>query len=127
MCGMRSAGARMRNHLTDGSIYLVRAARTQNARTDLTVTIGALIAFAFVIGIMSAVQRSTDGMLAVFAWCAAATLGLYGLSTVLRSLFGFAPWPDIRRLKPPGGRREVGAAKAALTLAPEEAARIRFL
>ncbi|WP_241171977.1 hypothetical protein [Burkholderia multivorans] len=117
----------MRNHLTDGSIYLVRAARTQSARTDLTVTIGALLAFAFVIGIMSAVQRSTDGMLAVFAWCAAATIGLYGLSTVLRSLFGFAPWPDIRRLKPPGGRREVGATKAALTLAPEEAARIRFL
>ncbi|WP_258181200.1 hypothetical protein [Burkholderia multivorans] len=56
----------MRNHLTDGSIYLVRPARIQCARTDLTVTIGALIAFAFVIGIMSAVQRSTDGMLAVF-------------------------------------------------------------
>ncbi len=80
MCGMRSAGARMRNP-TDGSIYLVRPARIQSARTDLTVTIGALIAFAFVIGIMSAVQRSTDGMLDVFAWCAAATLGLYGLST----------------------------------------------
>ncbi|HDR9473766.1 hypothetical protein BMD20_03290 [Burkholderia multivorans] len=123
---MRSAGARMHNP-TDGSIYLVRAARTQNARTDLTVTIGALIAFAFVIGIMSAVQRSTDGMLAVFAWRAAATLGLYGLSTVLRSLFGFVMWPDIRRFKHPAGRREVGAAKAALTLAPEEATRIRFL
>ncbi|MBR8241179.1 hypothetical protein C6T52_02605 [Burkholderia multivorans] len=123
---MRSAGARMHNP-TDGSIYLVRAARTQSARTDLTVTIGALIAFAFVVGIMSAVQRSTDGMLAVFAWCAAATIGLYGLGTILRSLFGSAPWPDIHRLKPSGGRREVGAAKAALTLAPEEAARIRVL
>ncbi|WP_254208892.1 hypothetical protein [Burkholderia multivorans] len=113
--------------LTDGSIYLVRPARIQSARTDLTVTIGAPIAFAFVIGIMSVVQRSTHGMLAVFAWCAAAAIGLYWLSTVLRLLSGFALWPDIRRLEPPGGRREVGAAKATLTLAPEEAARIRFL
>ncbi|MDN7997161.1 hypothetical protein [Burkholderia multivorans] len=98
----------MRNHLTDGSIYLVRAARTQSARTDLTVTIGALLAFAFVIGIMSAVQRSTDGMLAVFAWCAAATIGLYGLSTILRSLFGFAPGPISA-----GSSRRVAGARSA--------------
>ncbi|WP_249206370.1 hypothetical protein [Burkholderia multivorans] len=106
----------MRNHPTDGSIYLVRPARIQSARTDLTVTIGALIAFAVVIGIMSAVQRSTDGMLAVFAWCAAATIGLHGLSTVLRSLFGFVPWPDIRPAQAAGrqarGRRGKGRADA---------------
>ncbi|AFQ51389.1 hypothetical protein [Burkholderia cepacia] len=114
-------------NVTDGSIYLVRLARVASARTDVIVTIGVLIAVAFVIGIMSALQGSTDGMLDIFAWFGGTALGFLALSTILRSVFGVIAWPEIRRLNQPGGRREMNAAKNALSLTAADAPHIRFL
>lgn len=114
-------------NVTDGSVYLVRPARVLGARIDRIVTICVLIAVAFVIGIMSALARSTDGMLDMFAWFGGAALGCFVSSTILRSVFGVIVWPDIRRLNQPGGKREMTAASNALSLAPEETPHIRFI
>ncbi len=114
-------------NVTDGSVYLVRPARVAGARTDVAVTIGALICLTLVTGILSAVQRSTDGMLDIFAWFGAAVIGFFVASTILRSVFGLIVWPEIRRLKQPGGKREMNAARNALSLAPEDTPRIRFI
>ncbi|MGN7979888.1 hypothetical protein [Burkholderia sp. 22313] len=115
------------HNVTDGSIYLVRPARVASARTDVIATIGILIAVAFAIGIMSVLQGSTNGMLDIFAWFGGTALGFFVLSAILRSAFGLIGWPEIRRLKQPGGRREMNAAKHALSLTADDAPRIRFL
>ncbi|WP_175786872.1 hypothetical protein [Burkholderia anthina] len=114
-------------NVTDGSVYLVRPARTLSARIDVIVTIGVLIAAALAIGVMSAVARSTDGMLDIFAWFGATAIGLFVLSTILRAVFGLVVWPEIRRLNQPGGKREMDAARHALSLARADTPHIRFI
>ncbi|WP_269503552.1 hypothetical protein [Burkholderia sp. IMCC1007] len=36
-------------------------------------------------------------------------------------------WPEIRRLKQPGGKREMTAARNALSLAPQALPHIRYI
>ncbi|WP_175965829.1 hypothetical protein [Burkholderia sp. BCC0322] len=112
---------------TDGSVYLVRTAKVASGRTDVFVTIGLLVALAFIGGIMCAVSRSTSGMLDAFAWFASGAIGLFVLSTLLRIVFGVIVWPEIRRLAQPGGKREMNAARHALSLAKEDTPHIRFI
>ncbi|MDF3083112.1 hypothetical protein [Burkholderia sola] len=112
---------------TDGSVYLVRPAKIAAARTDRFVMLFSLIALAFVFGIMSAVARSTDGMVDAIAWFGAVVIGLFVLSTILRTAFGLIVWPEIRRLTQPGGKREMNAAKHALSIANADTRNIRFL
>ncbi|WP_185646389.1 hypothetical protein [Burkholderia sp. Bp9143] len=54
-------------------------------------------------------------------------IGFFVASTILRSVFGLIVWPEIRRLKQPGGKREMNAARNALSLTPEDMPRIRFI
>ncbi|KWE55890.1 hypothetical protein WT53_24265 [Burkholderia sp. MSMB2157WGS] len=112
---------------TDGSIYLVRPAKVAAARTDMFVTLFTLVALVFVCGIMSTTVRSTDGIVDAMAWFGAGTIGLFVLSTILRTVFDLIAWPEIRRLAQPGGKREMNAAKRALSLANTETRNIRFL
>ncbi|OXI40175.1 hypothetical protein CFB49_18990 [Burkholderia sp. AU17457] len=114
-------------NVTDGSVYLVRTAQVAGARTDTFVTIGMLCVILCVTGILSAVQRSTDGMLDISMAFGATAIGFFVLSAMLRAVFGVVVWPEIRRLKQPGGRREMNAAKHALSLANTETRNIRFL
>ncbi len=114
-------------NVTDGSVYLVRTAEVAGARTDIFVTIAILVAMAFVTGIMSALQRSTDGMLDMVAWFGSTAIGLFVLSTILRTMFGVIAWPEIRRLTQPGGKREMNAARHALSLTHDDTPNIRFL
>ncbi|WP_082742319.1 hypothetical protein [Burkholderia sp. MSMB1078WGS] len=111
---------------TDGSIYLVRPAKVAAARTDMFVTLFIFVAVMLASGIMSAVAR-TNGIVDAIAWFGAGTIGLFVLSTILRTVFGLIAWPEIRRLAQPGGKREMNAAKRALSLANTEARNIRFL
>lgn len=124
--GDRPAVYGIRN-TTDGSVYLVRPAKVAAARTDLFVTLFILATLVFVFGIMTAVARSTAGMFDAMAWCVASTIGLFVLSTILRTVFGLIAWPEIRRLTQPGGKREMNAAKHALSFANAETRNIRFL
>jgi hypothetical protein len=112
---------------TDGSVYLVRPAKVAAARTDVFVTLFILVTLALVAGIMSAIARNTDGMVDAITWFGAGTIGLFVLSTILRTTFGLIAWPEIRRLTQPGGRREMNAARRALSLASAETRNIRFL
>lgn len=112
---------------TDGSVYLVRPAKVAAARTDMFATLFLLVALVFVFGIISAVARSTDGIVDPILWFGAGTIGLFVLGTILRAAFGLIPWPEIRRLAQPGGKREMNAAKHALSLANTETRNIRFL
>ncbi|KUY82954.1 hypothetical protein WI27_08170 [Burkholderia cepacia] len=117
MYGIRNA--------TDASVYLVRPAKVAGARIDVFATLFLLVVF--VLGIMSAVSRSLDGMLDTFAWFAGGAIGFFLLSTILRTVFGVIVWPEIRRLRQPGGRREMNAARQALSLANDDTPNIRFL
>ncbi|HEF5874081.1 TPA: hypothetical protein SAY52_004748 [Burkholderia cenocepacia] len=112
---------------TDGSVYLVRPAKVAAARTDVFVTLFILVTLALVAGIMSAIARNTEGMVDAITWFGAGTIGLFVLSTILRTTFGLIAWPEIRRLTQPGGRREMNAARRALSLASAETRNIRFL
>ena len=90
-------------------------------------TICVPVAVAFVIGLMSAPARSTDGMLDMFASFGGTAIGFLVLGTILRSGFGMIVWPEIRRLNQPGAKPETTAASHALSLAPEETPHIRFI
>ncbi|VVU50855.1 hypothetical protein BAN20980_03575 [Burkholderia anthina] len=90
-------------------------------------TICVPIAVAFVIGIMSALARSMNGMLDMFAWFGGTAIGFLVLGTILRSVFGVIVWPEIRRINQPGAKPEMTAASNALPLAPEETPHIRFI
>lgn len=124
--GGRRAVYGIRN-TTDGSVYLVRPAKVAAARTDMFATLFLLVALVFVFGIISAVARSTDGIVDPILWFGAGTIGLFVLGTILRAAFGLIPWPEIRRLAQPGGKREMNAAKHALSVANTETRNIRFL
>lgn len=115
------------HNVTDGSVYLVRPAKIAAARTDMFVTLFVLVALILVFGIISAVARSMDGIVNAIVWFGAGTIGLFVLSTILRTVFGVIVWPEVRRLTQPGGKREMHAAKHALLLADTETPNIRFL
>ncbi|EMN5129308.1 hypothetical protein RVV79_002405 [Burkholderia contaminans] len=112
---------------TDGSVYLVRTAKVAAARMDIVVTIGMLVAMAITIGLVSATERSTDSVLEISTWFGGAAIALFLLSTILRTVFGAILWPEIRRLRQPGGKREMNAARHALSLSNEETSHIRFI
>lgn len=112
---------------TDGSVYLVRPAKVVGARTDAIAILGLLVCIPLVIGIMASVERRTDMIVEMFAWFGGTAIGLFALSTILRSAFGLIAWPEIRRLRQPGGKREMTAASNALSLAPDETPHIRFI
>ncbi|CAB3752673.1 hypothetical protein B7G54_20380 [Burkholderia puraquae] len=112
---------------TDGSVYLVRTAKAAAARTDVVVTIGMLVAMAITVGLVSAMERSTDSALEISTWFGGAAIALFLLSTILRTVFGIIIWPEIRRLRQPGGKREMNAARSALSLSNEETPHIRFI
>ncbi|MCA8063985.1 hypothetical protein [Burkholderia sp. AU38729] len=112
---------------TDGSVYLVRPAKVAAARMDIVVTIGMLVAMAIAIGLVSATERSTDSVLEISTWFGGAAIALFLLSTILRTVFGAILWPEIRRLRQPGGKREMNAARHALSLSNEETSHIRFI
>ncbi|MBN3768937.1 hypothetical protein [Burkholderia sp. Se-20378] len=112
---------------TDGSVYLVRPAKVAAARIDVVVTIGMLVAMAITIGLVSAMERSTDSVLQIATWFGGAAIALFLLSTILRTVFGAIVWPEIRRLRQPGGKREMNAARSALSLSNEDTSHIRFI
>ncbi|RQS37008.1 hypothetical protein DIE03_00055 [Burkholderia sp. Bp8992] len=112
---------------TDGSVYLVRPAKVAAARMDVVVTIGMLVAMATTACLVSAMERSTDSVLEIATWFGGATIALLLLSTILRTVFGAILWPEIRRLRQPGGKREMNAARRALSLSTEATPHIRFI
>ncbi|CAI8693705.1 hypothetical protein C5615_34245 [Burkholderia cepacia] len=114
-------------NVTDGSVYLVRPAKIAGARIDVFVTLFLLVALVFILGIMSAVSHGKGGMLDAAMWFAGGAIGLFLLSTMLRTVFGVIVWPEIRRLAQPGGKREMHAALDALSLAADDTRRIRFI
>jgi hypothetical protein len=114
-------------NVTDGSVYLVRTAKVAAARIDVVATIGMLVAMAITVGLVSAMERSTDSVLEISTWFGGAAIAFFLLSTILRTVFGAIVWPEIRRLKQPGGKREMNAARSALSLANEETPNIRFI
>ncbi len=111
----------------DGSVYLVRPANVVGARRDIYVAISCVIACGICSGIVGFVQRSTHHLLDLYLIGMAASVGLCATSTIVRSLFGWNVWPDLRTLVQPGGKREVNAARKALALEPGEAGTVRFL
>ncbi|KVF23058.1 hypothetical protein WJ06_08730 [Burkholderia cepacia] len=115
------------HNATDASVYLIRPAKVAAARIDVFATLLLLVASVFILGIMSAVSRSLDGMLDTFAWFAGGAIGFFLLSTILRTVFGVIVWPEIRRLRQPGGKREMNAARQALSIANDDTPNIRFL
>ncbi len=115
------------HNATDASVYLVRPAKVAAARIDVFATLFLLVASVFILGIMSAVSRSLAGMLDTCAWFAGGAIGFFLLSTILRTVFGVIVWPEIRRLRQPGGKREMNAARQALSLANDDTPNIRFL
>lgn len=112
---------------TDDSVYLVRTSKVSGARIDLMVLVAVVLVSAICCGIVGVVARSLDHMLDIYLDFVGVGVGLYVLSTVLRSVFGFVIWPGIRKLAQPGGRREMIAAKKALALSSTEDRNIRYL
>jgi len=111
----------------DGSVYLVRTANVVSARRELYTTLFTVIAVGVVSGMMCFVQRSTHFVLHAFLYFAAAGVGLGALGAIVRLLFGQSIWPDIRKLRQPGGKREMDAARKVLAFDSNEARAIRFL
>lgn len=114
-------------NVTDGSVYLVRTAKVAAARIDGVAMIGLMVAMSLAIALGSAVLRSTEGALEASVWFGIAAVSLFVLSTTLRTVFGVIIWPEIRRLRQPDGKREMNAARHALSLANEDTPHVRII
>lgn len=111
----------------DGSLYMVRTANVVSARREIYTTIGAVLVWGIASAVIGFVQRSTHLIVDSFVIGGAVSVGLGAVSAIVRLLFGWSVWPDIRKLVQPGGKLEMDAARQALALQPRERCAIRFL
>lgn len=112
---------------SDGSLYMVRTANVVSARREIYTTIGAVLIWGIASAVIGFVQRSTHLIVDSFVIGAAVSVGLGAVSAIVRLLFGWSVWPDIRKLVQPGRKLEMDAARQALALQPRERCAIRFL
>lgn len=111
----------------DSSLYMVRTANVVSARREIYTTIGAVLIWGIASAVIGFVQRSTHLIVDSFVIGATVSVGFGAVSAIVRLLFGWSVWPDIRKLLQPGGKLEMDAARQALALQPRERCAIRFL
>ncbi|HEY3536718.1 MAG TPA: hypothetical protein VGL01_04750 [Trinickia sp.] len=114
-------------NVNDGSVYMVRTANVVSTRREIYTAIFAVVVWGMASAVIGFVQRSTHLAVDSFLIGAAVSVGFGAVSTIVRSLFGWSVWPDIRKLVQPGGKHEMHAAGQALGLGPKEERTIRFL
>lgn len=114
-------------NVTDGSVYLVRTAGVASGRMDRFIMILGIIVLGLLFGGVGVGTQDLKKCLEIYAFVVALLIVLFAMSTLSRSMFGFVPYRAIRLLTLPGGRREMRAAREALTIGSEEGREVRIL